>query len=209
VCQHHSKGWQPQGSSWAALGLPGIESVDYLGWLGPGDSQERSVAWRMVADLARPGFVRAACYPPRRHPGQAAPSSTSLLRQEGDEGLATTAAGKQSVSHAIAAGTVAATPNSDAHGAWSSVSNVEGKGSPASIRRRHAAVKSAVGPRRMEPLSMLPRHGSQCRYVDQIAAAAEANISIAVSNHGHRCPARSDRTELAELPRAPASAFPS
>jgi hypothetical protein len=34
-----------------------------------------------LAVLARPGFVRAACHPPRRHPGRAALSSTSLPRQ--------------------------------------------------------------------------------------------------------------------------------
>jgi hypothetical protein len=34
-----------------------------------------------LAVLPRPGFVRAACHPPRHHPGQAAPSSTPLLRQ--------------------------------------------------------------------------------------------------------------------------------
>jgi hypothetical protein len=34
-----------------------------------------------LAVLTRPGFVRAACHPPRHHPGRAALSFTSLLRQ--------------------------------------------------------------------------------------------------------------------------------
>jgi hypothetical protein len=34
---------------------------------------------------------------------------------------------------------------------------------------------------------MVPRHGSQYRYVDQAAATAEASIKPAVSNHGQRC----------------------
>lgn len=41
----------------------------------------RSPGPHHLAVLARPGFVRAACHPPRRHPGQAALSSTPLLRQ--------------------------------------------------------------------------------------------------------------------------------
>jgi hypothetical protein len=35
---------------------------------------------------------------------------------------------------------------------------------------------------------MISRVCPKARYVDQIAAAAEANISIAANNHGHRCP---------------------
>jgi hypothetical protein len=35
-----------------------------------------------LAVLARPGFVRAACHPPQRHPGRAALSSACLLRQD-------------------------------------------------------------------------------------------------------------------------------
>jgi hypothetical protein len=34
---------------------------------------------------------------------------------------------------------------------------------------------------------MLPRHGSQYRYVDQAAATAEVSINPAASNHGQRC----------------------
>jgi hypothetical protein len=34
---------------------------------------------------------------------------------------------------------------------------------------------------------MLPRHGSQYRYVDQAAAAAEVSINPAASNQGQRC----------------------
>jgi hypothetical protein len=34
---------------------------------------------------------------------------------------------------------------------------------------------------------MFPRHGNQCRNVDQIEAAAEASNSAAMSNHGQRC----------------------
>jgi hypothetical protein len=41
----------------------------------------RSPGPRHLAVLARPGFVRAACHPSRHHPGQAALSSASLLRQ--------------------------------------------------------------------------------------------------------------------------------
>jgi transposase len=37
----------------------------------------------------RPGFVRAACHPPRHLPGQAALSFTALLRQDGGAGLFT------------------------------------------------------------------------------------------------------------------------
>jgi len=37
--------------------------------------------------LAHPGFVGAACQPVRHHPDPAAPSFTSLLRQDGAEGL--------------------------------------------------------------------------------------------------------------------------
>jgi hypothetical protein len=40
-----------------------------------------------LAVLTRPGFVGAACHPPRHLPDRAAPSFTALLRQDGGEGL--------------------------------------------------------------------------------------------------------------------------
>ena len=50
-------------------------------------SSSRSPDPHHLAVLARPGFVRAACHPPRHLPDRAAPSFTVLLRQTRGEGL--------------------------------------------------------------------------------------------------------------------------
>lgn len=50
-------------------------------------SPSRSPDPHHLAVLIRPGFVGAACHPPRHLPAQAAPSFTALLRQDSGEGL--------------------------------------------------------------------------------------------------------------------------
>lgn len=58
---------------------------DVLPTLAP--ALDRSELPPYCSVLARPGFVRAACYPPRHLPGRAAPASAVLLRQNGGGGL--------------------------------------------------------------------------------------------------------------------------
>jgi hypothetical protein len=65
----------------------------------------RSPNPRHLAVLTRPSFVGAACHPPRRHPGRAAPSSTPLLRQDGGEGLSPPLNTQRLTAHSTAAET--------------------------------------------------------------------------------------------------------